>query len=231
MKKTLLLLSLSAVPVLSARAQIAPIPPVAPPVAPPAAKPPVAAPPPLLDEATRLLEATLAYNAGLAAIKKSDWNSAETSFDRATALSPNDAGAWSFLGYVRLQQKSWDGALTALQAAQDNGQALDVTARAQLLNNIGFARWNKDQSPSALNSFGEALGLNPDYYDARYNLAFALLASEKYADALPHLKLLAAKNSNDPAIQEGLGQAFDATGSSGAALGAYKNAIALAPKK
>ena len=226
MKKTLLLLSLSAFPLLTARAQDAPpAAPVAPATAP---APPATAPP--MDDATRLREATLAYNAGLAAIKNNDWNGAQESFGRATALSPGDAGAWSFLGYVRLQQKNWDGALTALTAAQDNGKNLDVAARSQLLNNIGFARWNKDQSADARASFEEALKLNPNYYDARYNLAFALLSKDQYADALPHLKLLSAQNGKDPAIQEGLGEAFAQTGNAGAALGAYKNAIALDPK-
>ncbi len=183
-----------------------------------------------MDDATRLREATLAYNAGLAAIKKSDWNAADASFGRAAMLSPNDAGAFSFLGYVRLQQKNWDGALTALQSAQDNGKNLDVAARAQLLNNIGFARWNKDETVPARAAFEEALKLQPDYYDARYNLAFALLSSDQFADALPHLKTLQAKNPDDAAIEEGLGEAFDRTGNPSGALGAYKRAIALDPK-
>lgn len=249
MKKTLLLLSLISFIPLSARAQDPSIAPVAPPptgpttpATPPATVPATPATPPATvpatppatdantDDATRLREATLAYNAGLAAIKKSDWNAAETSFGRAALLSPNDAGAFSFLGYVRLQQKNWDGALTALQAAQDNGKNLDVAARAQLLNNIGFARWNKNETDSARTAFEGALKLQPDYYDARYNLAFALLSSDKFADALPHLKILQAKNPNDAAIEEGLGEAFDRTGNSGGALGAYKRAIALDPK-
>ena len=257
MKKTLLLLSLSALIPLSARAQDPAIAPIAPPptgpttpATPPAPVPatapatvPVTAPatepatvpaPPAtdanLDDATRLREATLAYNAGLAAIKKSDWNAAESSFGRAAMLSPGDAGAFSFLGYVRLQQKNWDGALTALQSAQDNGKNLDVAARAQLLNNIGFARWNKNDTDTARVAFEDALKLQPDYYDARYNLAFALLSSDKFADALPHLKALQTKNPNDAAIQEGLGEAFDRTGNSSGALGAYKRAIALDPK-
>ena len=254
MKKTLLLLSFSALIPLTARAQdpnIAPVPP--PPTAPPTtatppadAAPPVAIPPvapptsmnaPLatdagagLDDAGKLREATLAYNAGLAAIKTGDWNAAEASFGRAAMLSPGDAGAFSFLGYVRLQQKNWDGALTALQSAQDNGKNLDVAARAQLLNNIGFARWNKNENAPARAAFEEALSLQPDYYDARYNLAFALLSSDQFADALPHLKTLQAKNPSDAAIEEGLGEAFERTGNSGGALGAYKRAIALDPK-
>ena len=258
MKKTLLLLSLTSLIPLSARAQDPNLAPVAPPVAPPSATAtaptapatpatppaqtaPATATPPVtsaapasdaanMDDATKLREATLAYNAGLAAIKNSDWNAAEASFGRAAMLSPGDAGAFSFLGYVRLQQKNWDGALTALQAAQDNGKDLDVAARAQLLNNIGFARWNKNENVPARAAFEEALKLQPDYYDARYNLAFALLSSDQFADALPHLKTLQAKNPDDAAIEEGLGEAFDRTGNSASALGAYKRAITLDPK-
>lgn len=192
--------------------------------------PDTATPPVPLDETTRTREATLSYNAGLAALKKSDWNLAAQNFGRAAALSPSDAGALSFLGYVRLQQKRWDDALNALLAAQENGSALDAHARAQLLNNIGFARWNKDQFPEAKAAFESALELDKTYFDARYNLAFALLSRDQFKDALPHLKLLSVQSPNDGAIWDGTAEAMEKTGNLAGALAAYKKAVALEPK-
>ncbi len=183
-----------------------------------------------LDEAARTRAATLAYNSGLAALKKSDWDVAAQNFGRAAALSPDDAGALSYLGYVRLQQKRWDDALNALVAAQENGKSLDARAQAQLLNNIGFAKWNKDDFPGAKTAFEAALALDKDYFDARYNLAFAHLSRDQFAEALPHLRVLSVQNPKDGAIWDGMGESLEQTGNLGGALGAYKKAVALEPK-
>jgi len=232
-----------------AQAPPAPVPPVpAPPVAAPvdtapATKPPSTSPKTTVapttstpasavpaDDGERLALATAAYNAGLAALHKSDWNGAASNFERATQLSPSDAGAFAFLGFVRLQQKQWDQALVALGAAQDNAKGLGVHWRAQLLNNIGFARWNKGQIAEAKTAYNAALELDPAYTEARYNLAFVLLSNSQFADALPQFKLLAAATPNDATVQDGLGDTFSQMNNMAGTLGAYKRATQLAPK-
>jgi Flp pilus assembly protein TadD len=242
MNKSFYILGISVLPIANAFAQDTPAAPPAsvPSIASPAPAAPVPAKPAVptpaapeassTDSAETLRQATLAYNSGMAALKRSDWGTAAQNFGKAAALSPTDAGAFSLLGYVRLQQKDWDGALQALQTAQDNGKNLDNQARAQLLNNIGFARWNKGDYADAKTAFESALALQNDYYDARYNLAFAMISRDEHAAALPHLRQLATANPQDAAIQEGLGEAFEKTGNQGSALGAYKRAIALDQK-
>ncbi len=243
MKKTLLLLGLLAPLTFQPQilAQDAPDAPPSPPTVPEAqptapsvetpVAPPVATPvAPALDDAARIREATLAYNAGLAALKKNDLDAAAQNFGKSAALSPNDAGALSFLGYVRLQQKRWDEALSALLAAQETGTGLNTRARAQLLNNIGFARWNKDEFPAARAAFESALALDKGYFDARYNLAFALMSRDLFSAALPHLRQLSVQNPKDATIWDGLAEAFEKTGNTASALGAAKRAIALEPR-
>ena len=238
MKSFVVLWGILAIPTSLAFAQNAPVPvPDSNPAPPAPVQDVIPMPPPTrpveavpADEGERLRLATAAYNAGLSALKKSDWNGAASHFERATQLSPSDAGALSFLGFVRLQQKQWDAALTALEAAQDNAKNLDVRSRAQLMNNIGFAQWNKGRIPEAKAAFDGALALDPAYSDARYNLAFALLSNSDFTGALPHLKLLAAATPTDATVQDGLGDAFGRTGNAAGALGAYKRATQLAPK-
>ncbi len=234
MKKTLLLLSLAALPAFAPAQDAVPLQNTAPtpdaPLSqnPTPVSPPAMAPPKSDAETTRA--ATLAYNSGLAALKKGDWNEAANKFGMAASLSPNDAGALSFLGYVRLQQKRYDEALTALLAARDVGAALDAKAAAQLQNNIGFAYWNKGSFPEAKAAFNKALELDKTYFDARYNLAFALLSREQWPEALPHLRQLALQNPGDGAIQDGIGEAFEHTDNLSGALGAYRKAVDLEPR-
>lgn len=224
MKKSLVLLPLLAWPHLVQAQDTPETPKTSAPITAPATVPATA------PDAETTRQATVAYNAGLAALKKNDWMSAANNFGRAAALTPNDAGALSFLGYVRLQQRRYDDALTALLAAREVGNTLDAKAQAQLQNNIGFAYWNKGEFPEAKVAFDKALELDKDYFDARYNLAFALLAREQWADALPHLKQLGEQNPKDAAIQDGLGEAFENTENLPSALGAYSRATRLEPK-
>ncbi|MDQ3813416.1 MAG: tetratricopeptide repeat protein, partial [Armatimonadota bacterium] len=175
-------------------------------------------------------QATVAYNLGLAAVKKSDWATAAANFEKATTLDATDASALMFLGFARLKQENYDGALTALQAAERLIPATDGKSRATLYNNLGLAPWNKNQKTEAIESYQRALQADKDASDARYNLAFAFLSQKRYQDAIPHLEAL-AKTSGDAALLDALGEAYENVKDFGKALGAYGKAIALRPNE
>lgn len=179
-------------------------------------------------------QAVAAYNAGLEALRKSDWDNAATQFEKAVGLDTKDTSSFMFLGYVRLKQEKYDAALTALQTAERMMPPGDAQGKATLYNNLGLVYWNKNQPSDAIAAYQKALQFDKNATDAKYNLAFALLAQKRYADATPNLESL-TKTTTDPALlgalYDALGEAYENQKNWAGALGAYTKAIDLRPKE
>jgi len=197
------------------------------------ASPPVkdAAP---VDKGAIIRQATEAYNAAVAALNKNKLDEAARRFEEAVELQPSDAGAQMFLGYVRLRQEKYPEALVSLEAAKKLGNALDAKLQPVLFNNLGIAYANSDRPADALAAYQKALALSKDEYtDARFNLAFALLAQKKTSEALPHLLELREQRKTDKVFQssiyDGLAEAYEAEENLPKALGAYSQVIKLSP--
>lgn len=211
-------------------AKTPPAPAPAPVTAAPAPTAPVAAETPATPSAADIAAATESYNSGLAALKGSNLVSAAEHFTKVLTLTPDDAMTQMLLGYVRLKQERYDEAIQILQSAERNGAKLDVRSRAIIQNNIGMAYWNQKQYSSALPAYQKAVALDKDYVDARYNLAFALLAQNRAKEALPLFTALTTLNPRDPMLQDGLGQSYEALANWTQAFAAYRRAIALNAK-
>lgn len=193
---------------------------------------PVAAP--ATDDGTNTREATEAYNKGVAALNKNDLATAATEFEKAVTLSPADAGAQMFLGYVRLRQDKYAEALVSLEAAKKQINRLDAKLQPVLYNNLGIAYANSNRADEALTAYEKAIELSKDEYtDARFNLAFALLAQKKAKEAIPHLLNLRDQRTDDKSFQssvyDGLAEAYETDGNWGQALAAYKEVTTLNP--
>ncbi len=202
--------------------------PVATPTATPNATP--AATPTPDDTGEKMREVTRAYNNGLAAIKKNNLPEAAAYLEHATKLAPDDAMSQMLLGYTYLLQNRTADALTTLNAAESLGVQLDAHAHAQVQNYIGLALWNKNEYSSALTAYSRAVELDPAYNDARYNLAFALLARGKESDAVPHFAQLIAQSPKDATLYDGLGQAYEGAANWAKAIENYRQAQTLDAK-
>ncbi len=216
-----------AAPAAQEPATTAPAPPAPP--APPAA-PPVEAPAPTGSTQS----ATDAYNKGVAALNRNDLNTAAAEFGKAVTLSPTDAGAQMFLGYVLLRQEQYPDALAALEAAKAQSARLDAKLQPILFNNLGIAYANSNRADDAIGAYQKAIELSKEEYtDARFNLAFALLAQKKGKEAIPHLLQLRDQRKDDKSFQssvyDGLAEAYEAQEDWGQALAAYKQVTVLNP--
>lgn len=203
--------------------------PTAPPATPPAPKTNTTSTP--ANSVSTIQQATEAYNAGIKALAKNDLTEAGTHFEKAVQLTPSDANANLYLGYVRLKQNNWSQAVTALERAKTNIKSLDDSLKPILWNNLGLAYAKTNRQDDALNAYNQALQLDKTYVDAKYNLAFAQLAKKDYKNALANLLDLRSSNSNDVAFQttiyNGIATAYEALGNWGSALGAYSKVVQL----
>jgi superkiller protein 3 len=186
------------------------------------------------NDAETKAQAIAAYNTGLEAVRKSDWATAATNFEKAVALDAKDTSSFMFLGYVRLKQEQYDAALASLQTTERLMPPGDAQGKATLYNNLGLVYWNKNQPSDAIAAYQKALQFDKKATDAQYNLAFALLAQKRYNDATPHLESL-VKSTTDPALlgalYDALGEAYENQKNWAGALGAYTNAIDQRPKE
>ena len=203
-------------------------PPAAPVPAAPAAE--VAAAPAAAPEvASQLDQQTASYNEGWNALKAGELDKAGDAFTRVLAIAPTDAMARALLGYVRLKQERYDDALTELQNPQLAEATLDARTRAVVQNNIGTAYWNTKRYALALPAYENAVKLDANYADARYNMALALLSQKRAKEALPHFQQLAKANPRDPLFFDGLGQAYEQTAQWKESFDAYRKAMTLSP--
>jgi len=187
---------------------------------------------PAEDAGATMRDATKAYNAGITALNANNYDEAATQFKRATELNPDDASAQMLLGYVLLKQEKWADALPPLQAARRMESKLDANSRPIVANNLGTALLNQNKPVEAITAYQRALQLNPNYGDARYNLAFALLSQKRYSEALSHLTTLQKDDAykNDVAVLDGLGEVYESQENWPMALGFYKKATEIAPR-
>ncbi|MEO6906443.1 MAG: tetratricopeptide repeat protein [Abditibacteriaceae bacterium] len=176
-------------------------------------------------------QATDAYNAGIKSLAKNDLNGAAANFEKATQLTPNDANANLYLGYVRLKQNNWSEAVTSLEKSKANINSLEDTLKPILWNDLGLAYAKTNRQEDALNAYSQALKLDKNYVDAKYNLAFAQLTKKDYKNALANLQDLRSANSNDTTFQitiyNGIATAYEGLGDWGSALGAYSKVVQL----
>jgi Tfp pilus assembly protein PilF len=115
--------------------------------------------------------------------------------------------------------------------------ALRATPHQPLaLNMLGVALERSQHSEEAAEKFSEALRVQPDYTDARYNLANWLAANGRMEEALVHFRQVLAELPGDAAARErlvatltSLGEEAAAKPDPTAAAGYYRELVTLAP--
>ncbi|MBV8645986.1 tetratricopeptide repeat-containing glycosyltransferase family protein [Paludibacterium sp.] len=105
---------------------------------------------------------------------------AEGLLARAIELDPNHADAWSNLGLVRQHQRRYDDAAAChLRAIERAG------ASPARWTNLGNALTGGLHLSEAVDAYRQALALDADFSDARYNQAIPLLTLGRYLEAWP----------------------------------------------
>lgn len=137
---------------------------------------------------------------------------------------PNDFSAHVNLGALLLSRLDAQGAVTMLEAAvridASQPQAHDMLGSA--FEAVG--RW-----ADALEQFRQALRAQPDYVDARYNLALALARFAKFDEAVDNFRPVAAAYPENARLQDQLGELLARDGKFSEAIAQFEKALALDP--
>ncbi len=148
-----------------------------------------AAPPPQSKPAVADTESAVddAYDA----LNTKHFDEAEKGFQAILAKDPNNAGALAGMGFVRLQQANFLGAISFLEQAKQKdptdrtvAAALD-TARFWSIVAEGQSALNSNDLVAAEKNYHSALALRPDSPEALVGLGNALLKAKQAKQAIP----------------------------------------------
>ena len=110
-------------------------------------------------------------------------------FARLLAITPMDALTQTFYGVALLRTGDHRAALPILEKAAASGPA-----NAASLNALGLAYFNHKKYSDAVRCFKEAIELDPQRSEIRYNLAIAQMASQNKEGATSQYRVLKEEN-------------------------------------
>jgi cellulose synthase operon protein C len=145
------------------------------------------------------------------ALRNKDVETAAARFTEVLRQSPNDPNAIVGLGYVRLDQKRFNEALSLFDRArtlapqrQDAREGYD-NARFLLALQRGSVAERQNQPEAAVMAYQEALNLRPMDSDALLGLANAFLKEKKFPDAEARFQQVLNRSPNNADAIAGLG--------------------------
>ena len=104
----------------------------------------------------------------------------------ALRISPDYPEAWSYLGAEHLRLRQYE------QAIPEVSRALDLAGPNSVdLCNLAVAQWGLHRYPQALESAMKGAQLNPESDKAQYLVGALLVNTNRWKEAMPHLKYAA----------------------------------------
>lgn len=152
------------------------------------------------------------------------------------AQIPPGVDRWQILGHrhagFRLaRQGNAAEAERMLLEAAERTRGAGLAPDADTWHTLGVVRLTNNLTESATECFERALAVNPDYTDARKNLAAILTNLGRYQEALPHYARLVQTGLQDPRVLAPYGAALALTGSLDEGQTYLLRAIRLEPQQ
>jgi tetratricopeptide (TPR) repeat protein len=126
-----------------------------------------------------------AFEAGEAAMHRSQWAEAEKKFLEIVAIAPGDVGAHANLGVIYMRQQKWKRALDELHAAEKLAPQIPG-----IRLDIGLVYYREGEYHKAIAPFESVLRDQPDSEQARHLVGLCYMFDERYADATTALEPL-----------------------------------------
>jgi protein O-GlcNAc transferase len=151
-------------------------------------------------------------------------DSALAAWEKAAALSPQQAEAHFRIGDFRRRRGEYGAAIACYEAALATGSTHPV-----LLNNLGLALQQAGRWAEAERCYRRALEQQPGLVEANANLADLLRVEHRYADAAAWYARAAALNPDVTSLWLNLGACQHRTGALASARASFERALALQP--
>jgi tetratricopeptide (TPR) repeat protein len=127
---------------------------------------------------------TVHYNLGVALLKAGQEDQALAAFEQAVLLNPQRSEAYLKMAAAYEKRKDTGKAEEMYQKFS----AADPARAAESLYNIGVIAWNENRTKDAVQYFGRAAQLDPQYALAHRELGYALMKQQDFKGALKHFQ-------------------------------------------
>ncbi|MEG3986131.1 tetratricopeptide repeat protein [Microcoleus sp. S28C3] len=164
------------------------------------------------------------FRLGVDLQQQADFGGAIECYERAIAIDPNYAAAYSNLGVVKQQT----GRLTEAIAHYRQALAIDRNL-AETASNLGSALAEAGETEEAIAEYERALSLNPNCAEALINLGLLREEQGDVAEAVSCYEQAIQVNPNCAVAYLNLGIALEGQGEEGKAIANYERAIAIEP--
>ncbi|MEG4588135.1 tetratricopeptide repeat protein [Microcoleus sp. MOSTC5] len=164
------------------------------------------------------------FRLGVDLQQQADFGGAIECYERAIAIDPNYAAAYSNLGVVKQQT----GRLTEAIAHYRQALAIDRNL-AETASNLGSALAEAGETEEAIAEYERALSLNPNCAEALINLGLLREEQGDVAEAVRCYEQAIQVNANCAVAYLNLGIALEGQGEEGKAIANYERAIAIEP--
>jgi Tfp pilus assembly protein PilF len=156
---------------------------------------------------------------------------AEQEYRRALKLDRAHDAARSDLATLLVSQKRWDDAVRVLQ---EGASASPPSPRWQLqsagvISQRGVERLQQGTRDAGMQDLRDALAINPDLTQTRYNLALALLSIPVVPEAIEHLQRVVREKPEMAEAHYNLAVAIFMSGRPAEAIPEAREALRLAP--
>jgi len=163
------------------------------------------------------------FNDALGAFQAGDLRRAEKLLKKLDSAAPNQHPVLHLRGLVALRDKRFKNAVHYLK------RAAAMQAPTDLLSALGSAHSGAGDTDAAVEVLSQVLSAQPGNPDAAYNLANALKAGERHADALAHYQAAIAAEPGFADAYYNMGLSLGALWRFDEAAAAYRRCLEINP--
>jgi len=175
------------------------------------------------NHADRMQRASRTVEAGLVHHQAGRFDDARALYTQALAIVPNHADALHLLGVIAMQEKRYAQAMDLI------GRAIEISPQAVYFDNLGSTLRGWGKFEAAVESYRQAIALNPGSFRAHNNLGNTLHQMRLPAAAAAHFKAAVELNPAYAEAQSNLGNVLRELGQLDDAEAHCRRALALDP--
>ncbi|MBN2031192.1 tetratricopeptide repeat protein [bacterium] len=174
-------------------------------------------------------EETVPYkNLALAYIQNRNDSLATQTYEKILEIDPEDLESKGILGALYYRNRDYNNAIAHLEQVVNNADPTS-SAYSQAVFNLALAYDMTEQSDKALETYKNALEVNPDEQNLLFNMGRLYIVQQDYENAIVYLKRVLEQNPDDLEANRTIGSCYNLLNKFEEAIPYLEKAVELDP--